>query len=223
MSDHPKKDNDAFAKELLHAREASDNGTDLMGKLLIAMPDMNDDRFHQSIILLCIHEKDAAMGFVLNKSSEVVDREKFAQQLDLSGDVSESLSVYNGGPLETRRGFVVHSTDYMQDDSVEIIEGIAVTTSKGIFRALSEGNGPKNYKFVLGYAGWSAGQLEDELQENVWLVSDPSDELIFSEDISTSVSNTSQDRDVRGRDVWGRAISNLGIDLFSFSSETGHA
>tara|TARA_Y100001001_G_scaffold132491_1_gene132397 strand:- start:342 stop:950 length:609 start_codon:yes stop_codon:yes gene_type:complete len=182
--------------------------TSLMGKLLIAMPDMGDQRFDRAVILICAHDKDGAMGIVLNHALEQVDTQALFKELDIDADAGASLPVFQGGPVEPSRGFMLHSADYAQKDTVPLSDGLCVTGTTDVIRAVAKGQGPKQSLFALGYAGWSAGQLEAEIQENAWLITESDADMIF---------NTPR------MELWGKCLKQLGIDPLMLASHTGHA
>ena len=184
--------------------------TDLTGKLLIAMPDMGDPRFEKSVILVCSHAPEGAMGLIVNKCADEV---KFAEVLDqlkvrTTGEIRNT-PVHFGGPVETGRGFVLHSDDFEGDDSsMEIPGGYRVTATLGILEALAQGDGPAQSLMALGYAGWGPGQLEGELQHNGWLASEADSDLVFSPDNSGK---------------WTGALKNMGISAMHLSGSGGRA
>ncbi len=161
----------------------------LDGKLLIAMPGMSDERFAGSVVYLCAHSSDGAMGLIINKPAEKHTFTGLLRQLKVIGaepeirlpERIENIPVLNGGPVEIGRGFVLHSPDYHIDSAtLPIAPDVALTATLDILRDLAGGEGPKRAMLALGYAGWSAGQLEAELQANGWLYCDADDELLFA-------------------------------------------
>lgn len=186
----------------------------LDGQLLIAMPTMGDKRFHRSVIYLCTHSAEGAMGIILNQRAKNISFEDLLGQLKIRKDeaiVAEflQLPVHVGGPVSTERGFVLHSNDYKSNDAtMTISNGICLTATVDILRAMATGRGPKHSILALGYSGWAAGQLETEIQANGWLHCASDSELIFDADLELK---------------YERAISKLGIDLSHLVSEAGHA
>jgi putative transcriptional regulator len=181
----------------------------LEGNMLVAMPTMGDPRFAKAVIYLCAHSEEGAMGLVVNKLVDFVTFPDLLQQLNIDADPGgDPIRVHFGGPVEQGRGFVLHSDDYLQDTSLVVNEGIALTATIDVLRAIAEGEGPHRILLALGYAGWAPGQLDAEFQGNGWLHVDPDDELIFGHDLDSK---------------WDRAIAKLGIDLTSFSGFSGHA
>jgi putative transcriptional regulator len=182
----------------------------LTGQLLVAMPQMPDQRFARSVIYLCAHSEDAgAMGLVINKPlGSLVLGELFAQ-LDISPSAAaDSRPVHFGGPVEAGRGFVLHTSDYSEETTLIVDGNIAVTATLEILRAIGKGQGPRRSLFALGYAGWAPGQLDDEIQANGWLSVAADDDIVF-------------DPDHDGK--WRRALGRLGIDPSMLSTDVGHA
>jgi len=181
----------------------------LTGQLLVAMPQMEDQRFARSVVYICAHTDDGAMGLILNKLAEAINFSDLLEQLNLPvATVSDKTRVHFGGPVETGRGFVLHSDDFTQDASLLIENGVALTATVDILSAISKGNGPKNYLLALGYAGWAPGQLDSEIQANGWLVAPADTDILFGSKIENK---------------WNTALSNLGIDVTMLSSQAGHA
>lgn len=180
----------------------------LAGQLLIAMPSLEDPNFVQSVILLCAHGADGAMGLMLNRAVHHLTFASLLQQLDIQPEPPRrALRLCAGGPVETTRGFVLHSRDWMSESSLPIAEHFALTTSLDILKSLAEGDGPRAGLLALGYAGWGPGQLEAELAENAWLSSPADEALIFDHDNDTR---------------WHRAMAKLHITLAALSPAAGH-
>lgn len=182
----------------------------------MAMPGMGDQRFEKSVIFVCAHSKDGAMGFIINQtmvSPNIVD---FFTKLEIITDeeqhtVSEELakrSLNMGGPVEPGRGFVLHTPDYESDTSLKIGDDICLTATLEILRAIAMGRGPERILLALGYSGWGAGQLESEIISNGWLNCDADLDVLFDQDYDTK---------------YQRALAILGIDPLLLSSEAGHA
>jgi putative transcriptional regulator len=189
----------------------------LDGQMLIAMPAMLDDRFARSLIYVCAHSAEGAMGIVVNHPAPNINFSDLLVKLDVipAADVIQLPSragivkVMRGGPVETERGFVLHSADFfIEDSTLPIDDGICLTATLDILKAIARGDGPASAILALGYAGWAPGQLESEIQGNGWLHCAPDSELIFGPDISTK---------------YDRALKKIGIDLGMLSSEAGHA
>ncbi len=192
-------------------------GSYLDGQLLIAMPVMDDERFARSVIYVCAHSSEGAMGIIVNRRAGSIDFPELLAQLDIIDDAdniklpesAESMKVLKGGPVETGRGFVLHSSDFFIDDAtLPIDDGICLTATVDILRAIANGGGPKHAILALGYAGWAPGQLEDEIQGNGWLHCAADDELIFGTDID---------------EKYMRALQKIGVAPGTLSAEAGHA
>lgn len=189
----------------------------LDGQCLIAMPGMADTRFSRSVVYVCAHSEDGAMGIIVNKPAADTRFPDLLVQLDVipSEELirlpsqAERLQVLRGGPVETKRGFVLHSADFfLESATLPIDDGICLTATLDILRAIAIGSGPENAVLALGYAGWGAGQLESEIQANGWLhcAADPA--LLFDDGIDTK---------------YNRALGKIGIDPVFLSSQAGHA
>ena len=189
---------------------AADDGEGyLTGQLLVAMPQMEDPRFVRSVIYLCAHSADGAMGLVVNKLMDNITFPDLLDQLDLAGsDTPQGIKVHFGGPVETGRGFVLHSAEYVQDATLVIDETVALTATIDILKAIAAGQGPTHSLLALGYAGWGPGQLDDEIQRNGWLSVPADSGLVFGSGLD---------------DRWERAIGKLGIDASMLSGTAGRA
>ena len=182
----------------------------LTGQLLLAMPQMSDERFARSVVYICAHSGEAgAMGLVINKLLGSLTMGELFAQLDMSpSDTVGSRPVHYGGPVEAGRGFVLHTADYNEDATLVVNDNIALTATLDVLRAIGEGRGPRRSLFALGYAGWAPGQLDAEIQANGWLSVPADDAIIFDPDHDQK---------------WRRALAKLGVDLTMLSSEAGHA
>jgi putative transcriptional regulator len=182
----------------------------LTGQLLIAMPGIGDPRFERSLILICAHDNGHAMGVAVNRPIEELSAPELLERLDIEGAAgAEARAVLLGGPVEMERGFVLHTDDYHSNHSLPVGGGITLTTTREVLEAMVRGDGPpRRALLALGYAGWGAGQLEREIRENVWLVCDADEALVFDEDYATK---------------WTRALGKLRIDPKFLSSEGGRA
>ena len=182
----------------------------LDGKLLIAMPGMGDPRFDKSLIYICAHSEDGAMGLIINKPAVDLQFSDLLDQLKITPAQSyRPIEVHFGGPVEHGRGFVLHSKDYIAEDStLEVNDEFGMTATLDILEDISQGKGPNVCLLALGYAGWGPGQLEEEIRENGWLTCDADAALIFSP------SN---------QDKWHDAIVSLGIDPRMLSATGGSA
>ena len=180
----------------------------LAGQLLVAMPQMADPRFARSVVYLCAHSVDGAMGLVVNRLIDSLSFHNLLEQIGVEQTGPGDMPIHFGGPVESSRGFVLHTTDYVQDSTLVIEDEIALTATIDVLKAIARGNGPRRRVLALGYAGWAAGQLDAEIQANGWLLVPPDLDLVFGIDNETK---------------WARAIAKLGIDLTLLSSEAGHA
>jgi putative transcriptional regulator len=183
----------------------------LTGKLLIAMPGMGDPRFHGSVVFLCAHSADGAMGLIVNKPMPDVHFAEMLDQLDIArGPATPDLPVCYGGPVELRRGFVLHTADYLGglDDRLEVDARFAMTATLDVLEDLALGTGPAAALLALGYAGWGPGQLEAEIAQNGWLTADATPDLVFAP---------------RMEGKWAAALASLGVSPLTLSSEAGHA
>lgn len=181
----------------------------LEGKLLLAMPGMTDPRFERSVIYICSHSHEGAMGLVINHPIPNLTFGNLLKQLDIEDDgLAPQIPVHAGGPMDTGRGFVLHSPDFVEDTSVKLCSDVALTATVDILKALAGQGGPKQRMVILGYAGWGPGQLEDEISQNAWLSTDPTGDVLF---------------ETRDDQKWPRAMASLGVDIAMLSSEAGHA
>lgn len=187
----------------------------LDGQFLIAMPSMKDTNFARSVIYICAHTSAGAMGFMINRPQPVTFADvllhlNLIDQTDaiMLPDKTRNFPIQSGGPVESGRGFVLHSEDYHSDSSIPVSEDILLTATLDIVRAISDGRGPAKATMLLGYAGWGPGQLEREIANNDWLNCAASDDLIF---------------DTRLSDKYDRALALLGVSAATLSSEAGHA
>lgn len=189
--------------------ESIDTSGYLTGQMLVAMPQMEDPRFARSVVYICAHTPDGAMGLVINKLVESVTFPDLLEQLNLqSDDADDGIHVHFGGPVETGRGFVLHSADYVQDATLVIDQNVALTATVDILKAIADGTGPHNSLLALGYAGWAPGQLDSEIQENGWLSVPADNELLFGSGLDSK---------------WERAMAKIGIDFSKLSGDAGHA
>lgn len=183
---------------------------DLNGKLLIAMPGMGDPRFAQSVVFMCSHSDEGAMGLIVNKPTPDLLLDDLLEQLGIDkGNGARDIRVFFGGPVEHGRGFVLHSGDYSSDDTtMEIDEKFGMTATQDILEAMAHGAGPDTAILMLGYAGWEPGQIEGEIADNGWLVADASPELVFGPDSDGK---------------WTAALKTLGVDPLLLSAAAGRA
>jgi putative transcriptional regulator len=189
--------------------QKDDENSPFRNRLLVAMPGLHAGTFDKSVIYLCAHSAAGAMGLVVNQSLPDVDFGELLEQLHLPHPAQLVAPVVHfGGPVDTGRGFVLHSTDFMRADTVRVDDGLCITGTVDIIRAIAEGNGPGRSIFALGYAGWGPGQLEAEMQANSWLVVPADEELLFSVQLDRK---------------WERALGRLGVDPSALSMEAGRA
>jgi putative transcriptional regulator len=189
----------------------------LDGQLLVAMPVMEDPRFAHSVIYICAHSSEGAMGIVVNHPAGTIDFPELLVQLDIIKKAdqiklpenAETMRVLKGGPVETGRGFVLHSSDFfIKDATLPIDDGICLTATVDILKAIARGAGPKHAILALGYAHWAPGQLENEIQDNGWLHCAADPDLVFGRNAD---------------EKYLRALRKIGIDPGMLSNEAGHA
>jgi putative transcriptional regulator len=189
----------------------------LDGQLLVAMPAMLDEPFARTVIYMCAHSAEGAMGIVVNKPAADLSFPDLLVQLEIIPEMERirlpkrvgRMQVLMGGPVETSRGFVLHSPDFfIEQSTLPIDEGVCLTATVDILRAIARGAGPESAVLALGYAGWGAGQLEDEIQRNGWLTSPADPELIFHSSLEQK---------------YGLALRKIGIDPAMLSTHAGHA
>lgn len=177
--------------------------------MLIAMPQMRDPRFARTVVYICAHSAEGAMGLVVNRLFDALTFTDLLEQLEIeSTPRCAQIRIHFGGPVEAGRGFVLHSTDYVVESTLVVDDEVALTATIDVLKAISEGRGPDRSLLALGYAGWSAGQLDQEILENVWLNVPADADLLFGRDLDHK---------------WERAIGKLGIDFGMLSGEAGHA
>lgn len=181
----------------------------LTGQLIVAMPTMLDPRFARTVIYLCAHNQDAAMGLVVNRLIGSLTFPDLLEQLGIdNANADNNIRVHFGGPVESGRGFVLHSGDYQQDGTLQVSEGVSLTATVDILRDMATGEGPEHSMLALGYAGWGPGQLDAEIQANGWLHVDADEALVFGNDLDSK---------------WDSALSKIGVDVSMLSGDAGHA
>ncbi len=182
----------------------------LAGKLLIASPAIEDPRFRQAVILLCAHNEDHAMGIILNKAVDDLPLPELLDQLGVDGaEAPNGQHVLSGGPVGRDRGFVLHSEDFDSEGAtLAVSEGVCMTATRDVLHAITSDNPPECFVLALGYSGWSAGQLEQELADNVWLVGDADAGLVFDHSYSTK---------------WSRALARIGVSPDRLQASGGRA
>ncbi len=192
---------------------AKDNSPiSLKGQLLLAMPRMGDPRFHHAVIFLCVHDEKGAMGIGINQKLAAPDFPGLLTQLGINHEGPlpqrfQDLPVLAGGPVEGVRGFLLHSSDFRQKDTI-IVDEFGISGTLDSLRAVMAGTPPEHMIFTLGYAGWGAGQLEQELQDNAWMTVPATYDIVF---------NSSAD------DIWERAFAAIGVDPAMLSGVSGTA
>lgn len=185
----------------------------LNGQLLLAMPSIGDPRFDKAAIYVCAHDEKGAMGIVINNVMQGLEFGSLLKDLEIESNITlpqrlQHLPVLCGGPVETARGFLIHSDDFKQPDTIEVQPDICVTGTLDALDALSDDNAPEHMIFALGYAGWTAGQLEAELKQNAWLTLPATPSLVFSE---------------KTGHIWDKALEVIGISPAQLSAISGNA
>lgn len=188
---------------------AEASGDTLTGQLLIAMPTMGDQRFAKSVVYICAHSAEGAMGIVVNKLINFLTFPDLLTQLGIkAAQPANQINIHFGGPVETSRGFVLHSAEYRRDETLVVNDRIGLTATIDVVRAMAEGRGPRRSLVALGYAGWAPGQLDSEIQANGWLHAPADEELVFDPD--------------QGR-KWTRSAAKVGVEFSMLSSFSGRA
>ncbi|MBR0670398.1 YqgE/AlgH family protein [Neoroseomonas soli] len=181
----------------------------LAGHLLIAMPGMQDPRFDHSVVCLCAHSSEGAMGLIVNRPLAGMAFDDLLRQLNLEPvPPQRRIRMLSGGPVEAGRGFVLHTDDWSTDGSLPVASGLTLTASLDILKAVASGGGPRDCVLALGYAGWAPGQLEDEIQRNAWLSVPADGALVFNADTTRT---------------WEAALAKLRVDPALLSGDAGHA
>jgi putative transcriptional regulator len=181
----------------------------LTGQLLVAMPAMDDPRFERTLIYMCAHSDAGALGLVVNQLAEEITFSELLESLGIETAAPDrGIRVHLGGPVETSRGFVLHSADYLQEATLVVDENISLTASIDVLTAIAAGDGPRRSMLALGYTGWAPGQLESEIQANGWLHAPADEDLLFGTDLGSK---------------WDRAVHKIGFDVSMLSREAGHA
>jgi putative transcriptional regulator len=200
--------------EILGTKSSATRGY-LDHQFLVAMPGMKDERFARSVIYVCAHSEEGAMGLIINQVQQLMFPDLLVQLgiLDEKQAIrlparTRDLIVRHGGPVDRSRGFVLHSDDYMVESSMPVAEEVCLTATVDILRAISTGHGPRHTLMALGYSGWSAGQLEHEIAENGWLTCPASVDLLFDADIERK---------------YDRILARIGVNPAHLSVEAGHA
>jgi len=182
----------------------------LKNNLLIAMPSLDDPYFQRSVVYICEHDEEGAMGLMINQPIAQLSVKQLLAKLEMPhGDSKNQFNqqVYNGGPMTQERGFILHSPQAPWSSSALLAPGVMLTTSKDILQVLGTDDAPDDYLITLGYAGWSAGQLEQELLDNSWLTLKAEPQILFNTPVE---------------DRWQQATQQLGFDMWQLTSQTGH-
>jgi len=185
------------------------NTESLKNQLLIAMPNLADPNFFHTVTYICDHGDTGAMGIVVNRPIDIKAGEVYEQmEIDVSAQEATQAPVFLGGPVEEQRGFVLHTGKHRWDSTLNVTDDVSVTTSRDILEAMAKGKGPEQSLIALGYAGWGAGQLEQEMLDNAWLTVSADKAILF---------------DLPPAQRWEAAAKLLGVDLSLLSGESGHA
>lgn len=184
--------------------------TDLSNHLLVAAPDLNESPWARMVILMCAHDEEGSMGVIINKTADDIKFSDILEGMELKAtDNAMPLpTVYEGGPVDAQRGFVLHSTDYAHESSLPVSGDYALSANVDIVEAIADNKGPKNLHFCLGYCGWGAGQIEQEIAENSWIVLPADENIIF---------RTEPER------RYGKCLEKIGIDPARLSTTVGRA
>jgi putative transcriptional regulator len=180
----------------------------LSGQLLLAMPGIGDPRFEKAVIAMCVHDENGALGIGLGRIVPRISFHDLLGQLDIAPGVAPDVPIHAGGPVQPQRGFLLHSTDWGGEESIQVGDRWTLTATLDILRAIAEGRGPTRWIAALGYAGWQSGQLEEELRGNGWFVTPGSDDLLY-------------DCDVDNR--WSAAFRSAGVDTRMLTADFGTA
>ena len=181
----------------------------LTGQIIVSMPSLEDERFYKTVIYICAHSSEGSMGIIINKKIDYDLYPDLLQQLGIDKPLNnKKLFIRYGGPVESGRGFVLHSDDMVRKETLNIDKGVALTSTAEFFDDLSKGKGPKNCILALGYAGWQPGQLEHEIMRNSWMSLSVDNSFLFDDEVSRK---------------WSQAYKLMGFDPNSLSFESGQA
>ena len=181
----------------------------LTGQIIVSMPSLEDKRFFKTVIYMCAHSSEGSMGIIINKKIDYDLYPDLLEQLGIDKPLdNKKLFIRYGGPIESGRGFVLHSDDLMQKDTLNINKGVALTSTAEFFDDLSNGKGPKNSILALGYAGWGPGQLESEIMENSWISLSVDNNFLFNDEVSG---------------IWAQAYKLVGVNPYNLSFTSGRA
>jgi putative transcriptional regulator len=187
---------------------ASSDFTSLTGQLLLALPGIGDPRFEQAVIMMCLHEPDGAMGVGIGRLVPGLGLHALLKQLDIAVGDAPDAPIHQGGPVETQRGFVLHSPDWRGEDTLIVSPALSLTTTLDVLRAIAAGEGPDRWLIALGYAGWGEAQLDEEMRRHGWLSVGAHEELLFETPI---------------KERWPRAFAAAGVDVRLLAPMSGHA
>ena len=181
----------------------------LTGQFLVAMPGMTDPRFHRTVIYMCAHTAENAMGLIVNKPMQDLRFTDILENLNITprSNNCQAIHVHRGGPVERQRGFVLHSADYQREGTLMLNDRIALSATTEILKSIAEGMGPHQNLMALGYSGWGAGQLDEEIKRNAWMIVPADADLLFDADFGCK---------------WEHALSKLGIAPHRLSTQCGH-
>ncbi|MCA1941946.1 MAG: YqgE/AlgH family protein [Caenispirillum bisanense] len=181
----------------------------LVGKCLVAMPALADSNFHRTVVYVCAHTAEGAMGLVVNRTIDQLSFDDILEQMGITPSVdTDQIRVHFGGPVEAARGFVLHTADYRDEGTLPVDSNISLTATAEVLKDIASGHGPRHSLMVLGYAGWGSGQLDTELKENAWLICQPDEDLLFGGDVGQK---------------WTLAMARMGIDMSRLVDTPGHA
>jgi putative transcriptional regulator len=187
---------------------ASDDFVSLAGELLLALPGIGDPRFEQAVIAMVLHQPDGAMGVGIGRIVPGLGLHTLLKQLGIEPGVAPDAPIHQGGPVETQRGFVLHSTDWRGDDTLPVSDAMSLTTTLDVLRAIAAGEGPDRWLVALGYAGWGEEQLDEEMSRHGWHSVPATEQLLF---------------ETPTKERWSRAFAAAGIDVRLLASTSGHA
>ena len=181
----------------------------LTGQIIVSMPSLQDERFYKTVIYICAHSSEGSMGIIINKKIDYVLFPNLLEQLGIDKPINDKkFFLRYGGPVETGRGFVLHSDDIVRKETLNIRKGVALTGTSEFFEDLIKGKGPKNSILALGYAGWQSGQLENEIMQNSWMPHPVEASFLFDDEVSKK---------------WNNAYKMMGIDPMNLSFFSGRA
>jgi len=194
-------------------QDSSEDFSSLKGQLLIAMPQMNDPRFHRAVIFMCVHDQKGAMGMVINQPLPSPSFSEVLSQVGVQTDKPMPANIMNmpvlaGGPVQGVHGFLIHSADFRQKDTIHVDDMFSISGTVDSLRTIVSGYRPEKMLFTLGYAGWGAGQIEKELQDNVWLTAPASYEIVFN---------------TPANEMWETAFAAIGVNPVMLSGLSGRA